>query len=1523
MKTTLPFRRSFLTSLLALCGVAWLFTPAPARAEGEVLPNLPTTQAEWDALPPAVPLPVLPAVPKAGDPVPLALVAFTPGDVYAWTANSTGVFNITAGGNFSAAVPFAVTPGYKGQFGQIAWKGDLTVMYLSDYSQNTVLAVTPTGVVSVFATGLTNPAGLAWTPAGRLLVAESGTAGRVKDITAGGNFSAAPNFATGLPTYIRNMVVTPAGKVLVASEGTTAIYDITAGGAITAANIVANTPTSHNSLAVDALGRTLATSNGSTATQGLYDISAGGTQTVPTLGTGYLLGVTRGPVGKVLVSVYNSATSTANVYDITAGGAALSAPVFASGFPGGYIFSALATVPGPASPPPTVTTVVASGFGLTSATLNGLVKGNGQATTYGFDWGVSPALNQATVMQSLADVNTTQVVSAGLTGLALDTTYTFRAKATNAGGTTLGATLSFSTPPLTADATRYRLPAGRTWTLPNDFIIPSDLLIEGTLVPGAFHLTVLGTATVAPGAAAFPAGSVRAFFRDGPGSAAVDTSLSALETLATLGLAGQQPMAKLLDGGDGWLYGTTASGGKANDGLAFRVKRTGEAEVLGNFTGLDGIAPQSALVGAAATGIYGTTTAGGTLGHGTVFRVLPAGGIVKVADFNGTNGRMPSGGLTFGTDGLLYGVASRGGTVDKGTVFRVTALGALEKLADFTGPNGMRPQAALTLGSDGRFYGVTTYGGTGSTGVIFSYDKINGLLTLGSLTGLVGTYPQGALLEDVPGVFYGTCYSGGANDLGTVFRLGGGEGQEQTFLGPAPELVASFTITVGQGPIGPLARGADGNFYGTAYTSVGNYGAVFKVTDGGALTRVTSVIGSGGTGAHPGGGLLLGSDGAWYGVSQDGGTSAHGAVFRVLHTGIMENVVSFTDTVLPSGLRPGPVDAQFYGTTQRGGATGLGSVFAFAPRTPPVTLASFAPGKGQEPLVGAGAVFGADGTTLYGTASAGALGKGSVWKLPAGGALSALVSFTGANGSGPLGGLVSSGDGGFFGTTALGTGSVFKVTPAGLLTPQETFTNGASPQAALAADGVGTFYGTTRAGGSAGLGTVYKMTPGSGVSVVASFAGTNGAAPVAPLLRVTESVAALTGEGKTSDISVVPNFSFVGTTSAGGANGLGSLFKVTPGGALTTLFSFTGTEGNQPRGALAGTGDGGFFGTASGGGAFGKGTVWRLGALGTMQVIAHLTGDNDGAAPSTGLTQAPDGYLYGTTDATIFRVPFATSVTTLAATGFTPVQTTLRGEMQPRGLATTATFEWGTTPALGSTLAAGNSASTSAVPVSATLTLSGGTTYYYRVKATNAMGVKMGSVLKFKTPLLVASAGGYTLPAGAVWTLPGDYTFAGNLTVLGTLDTAGQSLTVLGKLTLNALILNATGVIFYLDRDGNLPPGAIRLLGTPAHDALDLDGDTLGNLMEFALGTNPSVFSPNALPVPAMVGGFLTLTYHTPVGIGGVQVVVEVSNNLVNWFTGPGFTAVTSDTIANGVRTVTVRDDQGGALHYMRLRVTR
>lgn len=1519
--TPSPVRRVFsLFTFLALCGLA----PVAAQAAAELSPSIPATQEELDAMPRPKPV-SLPALAAAG-PVAVAPVTFTPGDVYAWSVSSSGVFKITAGGDFTGVPPFATTPlGSTGQFGQIAWKLDLTVMYLSDTNNNRVLAVTPAGVVSVFATGLQAPTGLVSTPSGKLLVAEV-FLNTVKDITAGGHFTAAPNFATNVSSYPRNMLVSPTGQVLVVSEGTTAILDVASGGVLALANLVARTPVSHYGLTVDANARVLATS-GSGSGYGLYDITAGGTQTVPTRGTGALIGVALGPAGKVLATGFPGYF----VRDITAGGGVAAAPAFATGRRGTAVFSALATVPPLPPPPPTVTALAASGIGLNSAVLNGLVRGNGSSTTYGFEWGVSPALNKATPMQVLGDVSTTQFVSGVIAGLALDTEYGFRVRAVNAGGPAVGAVLKFRTPPLSVNANgRYTLIAGKTWTLGKDEVLPGDLRVEGTLVTGGFKLTVLGTVTVVPGGGITPPVKVAAFFRDGTGAGGVDTALARLETVQTLGLVGAQPMGRLLDGGDGWFYGTTASGGQAGAGTVFRGKRTGEVEMLGNFTGPNGAHPQSALVGSVEVGIFGTTTAGGAFGRGVIFRVLPGGGILVVASLAGSDGAAPKGGLTLAVDGQLYGTASEGGAFGVGTIFRVRQDGSIEKLADFDGPNGSRPQAPLFQGIDGAFYGTATYGGANRVGVVFRFTPGDGPPSLvadiaagvavagGNIEVLwnfdgaaTGAYPLGAVLESAPGAFLGTCYSGGANGVGTVFRFGAGRAEGPS-LGSVAVLATSFATAIGEGPIGPLALGLDGAFYGTAYNGTGNYGALFKVTDGGALTRVASVIGNAGmiVGARPGGGVLRGADGAFYGVSENGGNSGNGAVFRLLLSGVMENVVHFGGLPLPSTLTVGPADGQLYGTTQRGGEIGYGSVFALTPRAKLSTLASFKPGYGQKPSPGAGVTFAADGT-LFGTTTVGGLGSGVIWKLPPGGVLAAPVSFNGASGRHPAGGLVPSGDGNFLGTTSLagGFGNVFKVTPTGVLTPQGTFvgSNGQTPLATLVSDSAGAFLGTTRAGGSAGQGAIYKLTPGSGLALVASFTGANGADPQAALIRT-------------------PGGDFLGTTAAGGAHNAGTVFKMTAAGVLTTLHSFAGPDGRAPRGPLWPSGDGGFFGTTSQGGALGKGTVFRLGALGPLETLAALAGDRDGGTPTTGLTAAADGYLYGTTDTTVFRIPHGPSATTLAASTFTPTQTTLRGEVQPRGLATTVTFEWGTTPDLGNTLAAGPTSSTSPVLVQATLPLAANATYYYRVSMVNVMGTRRGAVIAFKAPNLMATGGGhYALPAGSVWTLPGDSTFAGNLTVLGTLDTAGHTLTVQGKLIVNfpAVLFNATGLIAYRDRDGALPPGATFLLGDAAHDLLDLDGDGLNTLLEFVLGTNPSAFTANALPSPALLGGHLTLTHQTPAGITGVQALVEASTDLVSWAAGPSFTATTSDTIAHGVRTVTTRSDLPTSPQYLRLRASR
>jgi uncharacterized repeat protein (TIGR03803 family) len=109
---------------------------------------------------------------------------------------------------------------------------------------------------------------------------------------------------------------------------------------------------------------------------------------------------------------------------------------------------------------------------------------------------------------------------------------------------------------------------------------------------------------------------------------------------------------------------------------------------------------------------------------------------------------------------------------------------------------------------------------------------------------------------------------------------------------------------------------------------------------------------------------------------------------------------------------------------------------------------------------------------------------------------------------------------------------------------------------------------------------------------------------------------------------------FYGTTAAGGANGDGTVFKITASGALTTLYSFGGTDGANPYSGLIQGTDGNFYGTTYYGGANNDGTVFKITPSGVLtQLYSFCSQPNcaDGANPMASLIQATDGDLYGTT----------------------------------------------------------------------------------------------------------------------------------------------------------------------------------------------------------------------------------------------------------------------------------------------------
>ena len=263
-----------------------------------------------------------------------------------------------------------------------------------------------------------------------------------------------------------------------------------------------------------------------------------------------------------------------------------------------------------------------------------------------------------------------------------------------------------------------------------------------------------------------------------------------------------------------------------------------------------------------------------------------------------------------------------------------------------------------------------------------------------------------------------------------------------------------------------------------------------------------------------------------------------------------------------------------------------------------------------------------------------------------------LHSFDGTDGRLSNAGLVQATNGNLYGTTYYGgakdSGEVFEITPGGTLTTFHSFcsksrcADGEYTYATPVQGTDGNFYGTTYLGGSKELGTVFKITPSGTLTTLHSFDGADGSQPLAGLVQGSDG-------------------NFYGTTNMGGSQGDGEIFKITPSGTLTTLHSFCSRtackDGRNPFAGLVQGTDGNFYGTTLEGGAKGFGTVFKItpsGTLTTLHSFCTQSGCPDGQFPQTGLVQATNGNLYGTTitggaygDGTIFEITTSGTLTTL------------------------------------------------------------------------------------------------------------------------------------------------------------------------------------------------------------------------------------------------------------------------------------
>ena len=270
-----------------------------------------------------------------------------------------------------------------------------------------------------------------------------------------------------------------------------------------------------------------------------------------------------------------------------------------------------------------------------------------------------------------------------------------------------------------------------------------------------------------------------------------------------------------------------------------------------------------------------------------------------------------------GRDGNLYSTAQTGGTFSDGTAFQLTLAGKITPWSfDGKGTDGIYPYSGLTLGTDGNFYGTTYEGGSSGAGTVFKVTSSGKITTLYSFGGF-NCCAYAAPIQGLDGNYYGTTSDGGGEVFGTVYKMT-----------PSGKLTVIYTFPGSSKLAYPMALtlGTDGNFYGTALGGGANhFGGVFKITPHGKLTVLYSF---GGTpdGETPKGTIIQATDGNFYGTTEKGGVNGYGSIYKMTPAGALTIIHSFNEDGF--GLQPlaglvQATDGKFYGASASLGGFGV------------------------------------------------------------------------------------------------------------------------------------------------------------------------------------------------------------------------------------------------------------------------------------------------------------------------------------------------------------------------------------------------------------------------------------------------------------------------------------------------------------------------------------------------------------------------------------------------------------------------
>ena len=381
---------------------------------------------------------------------------------------------------------------------------------------------------------------------------------------------------------------------------------------------------------------------------------------------------------------------------------------------------------------------------------------------------------------------------------------------------------------------------------------------------------------------------------------------------------------------------------------------------------------------------------------------------------------------------------------------------------------------------------------------------------------------------------------------------------------------------------------------------------------------------NGPNGFNPNGsGLVQGIDGNYYGTTLNGGNGTPsigtgGTVFKMTPDGTLTALYNFcskpncTDGWMPQAGLILANDGAFYGTTDGGGIYNLGSIFKITLDGTLTTLHSFSGIDGELPNSYASLLQANDGN-FYGTTFGGgtpsancSTGCGTIFTMTPDGTVTTLYSFDKTLGYQPNAGLIQGIDGNFYGMTpgvmsgpyCADCGTVFQMTPDGIVTNLHTFhgPDGSIPVGGPLVQGAdGNFYGTTAEGGS-----VWLDGCGNGCGTI--FKITTGGT-LTTLYNFCSQPACADGMNPFGGLVRATDGNFYGATQYGGANAGsasgGTLFEITPTGTLTTLYSFCSqpncADGIDPTGVIMmQSTNGNFYGTTEGGGVYGGGTIYSL-----------------------------------------------------------------------------------------------------------------------------------------------------------------------------------------------------------------------------------------------------------------------------------------------------------------------------------------